>query len=154
MPLSDCSSRSHSWSDGSLWLMSRQKERHLHFVSCCFPGRLSSGPCCSENTWRLTKKTNMIRPLRKYHRILWLILAFILPAGFVVAFILSRRFEKFYEKKSSHININITPNTTKSWYERFLQTHLMEPSETDIRFHVNRIYHHISRPLHYAYFVG
>lgn len=56
----------------------------------------------------------MIRPLRKYHRVLWIILAFILPAGFVVAFILSRKFEKFYEKKSSQININITNTTTES----------------------------------------
>jgi len=45
----------------------------------------------------------MIRPLRKYHRIIWIILAIVLPAGFVIAFILSRKFEKFYDKESSHI---------------------------------------------------
>jgi len=41
----------------------------------------------------------MIRPLRKYHRIVWIILAFLLPAGFIIAFILSRKFEKFYNKE-------------------------------------------------------
>ncbi|HEX5171458.1 MAG TPA: hypothetical protein VFW11_19910 [Cyclobacteriaceae bacterium] len=47
----------------------------------------------------------MVRPLRKFHRITWIILAIVLPAGFVIAFILSRKFEKFYNKESSHIKI-------------------------------------------------
>lgn len=42
----------------------------------------------------------MIRPLRKYHRITWIILAFLLLLGFVASFILSRKFEKFYDDTS------------------------------------------------------
>ena len=42
----------------------------------------------------------MIRPLRKYHRIVWIIIALLLPIAFVVAFILSRKFEKFYDNTS------------------------------------------------------
>ena len=41
----------------------------------------------------------MIRPLRNYHRIVWLILALLLPAGFVIAYVLSRKFESFYNNR-------------------------------------------------------
>jgi hypothetical protein len=42
----------------------------------------------------------MIRPLRRYHRVIWIIIALLVPLGFVVAFILSRKFEKLYDDTS------------------------------------------------------
>jgi uncharacterized protein YneF (UPF0154 family) len=53
----------------------------------------------------------MIRPLRRYHRIIWIIIALLLSIGFVVAFILSRKFEKFYGNTSMKNNSPI--NNTK-----------------------------------------
>lgn len=50
----------------------------------------------------------MIRPLRKYHRIAWIILAFLLVVGFVVAVILSRKFEKFYDNTTMKRNSSIS----------------------------------------------
>ena len=40
----------------------------------------------------------MVRPLRRYHRILWIVLSILLPIGFVIAFLLSGRLEQFYMK--------------------------------------------------------
>lgn len=59
----------------------------------------------------------MIRPLRKFHRIIWIVIALLLPIGFVIAFMLSRKFEKFYNNSSIKKEQQV-PNSTL--HERFV----------------------------------
>lgn len=57
----------------------------------------------------------MVRPLRAYHRILWLVLAVLLPLGFAIAVMLSRKLESLYggmdhQQRESLINPEQIPD--------------------------------------------